>query len=273
MRATALAAILLGLAAQAAATPPGGGRVLQAVHASGAIKLDGRLDDPVWPRGARGGGLPAARSRRGQSPRARRPSSASPTTTTRSTSAAACGTASPRRIVRQLSRRDASVEADRFVVYLDPHHDHRTGAQFAVIGGRRPARRAHLQRQLRRLDVGRGVGVGGRARRGRLDGRDAHPASRSCASHAPTGTRGASTSQRIIQRRNEADWLQLVPKNEIGPGVADGAPRGDRRASTPPSTLELLPYVTARAEFIAPKRAGIALQRRLALLAAAPGST
>ena len=35
-------------------------------------------------------------------------------------------------IVRQLSRRDVAVEADAFVVYLDPHHDHLTGAQFGV---------------------------------------------------------------------------------------------------------------------------------------------
>ena len=33
---------------------------------------------------------------------------------------------------RTSERRDQRFEADAFVVYLDPHHDHLTGAQFGV---------------------------------------------------------------------------------------------------------------------------------------------
>src|SRR6185436_10919551 len=36
------------------------------------------------------------------------------------------------RIARQLARRDQDAEADSFVVMLDPHHDHLTGASFSV---------------------------------------------------------------------------------------------------------------------------------------------
>ncbi len=35
-------------------------------------------------------------------------------------------------ISRQLSRRDATAEADSFALFLDPHHDHRTGVVLEV---------------------------------------------------------------------------------------------------------------------------------------------
>src|SRR5690349_19890080 len=38
----------------------------------------------------------------------------------------------PRNIVARLSRRDTSADADRFTIYLDAYHDHRTGALFEV---------------------------------------------------------------------------------------------------------------------------------------------
>ena len=38
----------------------------------------------------------------------------------------------PSRIARQLSRRDLDAEADSFTLFLDPHHDHLTGAAFTV---------------------------------------------------------------------------------------------------------------------------------------------
>jgi hypothetical protein len=34
----------------------------------------------------------------------------------------------PVRIARQLARRDPDAEADAFALFLDPHHDHLTGA-------------------------------------------------------------------------------------------------------------------------------------------------
>ena len=71
--------------------------------------------------------------------------------------------------------------------------------------------------------------------------------------------------QRVIQRRNEADWLQLVRKNESGLASRMAHLEGIAGIN-PPTTLELLPYVTAREEFVAPAPAGIAVQRRLAFL-------
>ena len=61
--------------------------------------------------------------------------------------------------------------------------------------------------------------------------------------------------QRVIQRRNESDWLQLVRKNEAGL-ASRMAHLEDIAGITPPGTLELMPYVTSRAEFIEPPVAG-----------------
>ena len=69
----------------------------------------------------------------------------------------------PAAIVRQLSRRDVAVEADA-LVYLDPHHDHLTGAQFGVsaAGVQRDAliyndRTRHMSRSTRRPRASRGI--------------------------------------------------------------------------------------------------------------------
>ena len=43
-----------------------------------------------------------------------------------------CTTAIRSRIARQLARRDQDAEADAFSLFLDPHHDHVTGAAFWV---------------------------------------------------------------------------------------------------------------------------------------------
>ena len=78
--------------------------------------------------------------------------------------------------------------------------------------------------------------------------------------------------QRVIQRRNESDWLQLVRKNESGLASRMAHLEGIAGINPPP-TLELLPYVTARERVHRAGAAGIAVQRRLALLRRRPAST
>ena len=169
----------------------------------------------------------------------------------------------PAAIVRQLSRRDASVEADAFVVYLDPHHDHLTGAQFAVSAA--GVQRDALIYNDSFLDSTwdavweSAVAVGP----GRLDGRDAHPA---LAAALPEGGPPHVGHQRAADHP-AAQRVGLAAARAAR--TSRGWPRGWRtsrasRASGPPTTLEWLPYVTSRAEFIAPAAAGLALQRRLA---------
>ena len=75
--------------------------------------------------------------------------------------------------------------------------------------------------------------------------------SRNCASPRPIVTRGASTSSASSSAGTNPAWLQLVRKNESG--LASKMARLEGIAGIdPPTTLELLPYVTAREEFVAP---------------------
>ena len=138
----------------------------------------------------------------------------------------------------------------RSLVFLDPHNDRLTGAQFGVSAA--GVQRDALIYNDNFLDatwdavwasavVG---GPGGWFVEMRI------PLSQLRFPKADRYTWGINV-QRIIQRRNESAWLQLVRKNESG--LASRMARLEGIAGIdPPTTLELLPYVTAREEFIAP---------------------
>ena len=160
----------------------------------------------------------------------------------------------PAAIVRQLSRRDAPVEADAFLVYLDPHHDGLTGAQFAVSAA--GVQRDALIYNDNFLDTtwdavwesATGVGPDGWTAEMRI------PLSQLRFPKLDRYTWGINV-QRVIQRRNESAWLQLVKKTESGLASRMALLEGIAGID-PPSTLEWLPYVTSRVEFIEPKPAG-----------------
>jgi hypothetical protein len=160
----------------------------------------------------------------------------------------------PSAIVRQLSRRDVAVEADAFVVYLDPHHDHLTGAQFGVsaAGVQRDALICNDQFLDATWDAVWASAVSVDERGWVAEMRI--PLSQLRFPKADRYTWGINV-QRVIQRRNESGWLQLVRKNEAGL-ASRLAELEDIAGIAPPGTLELMPYVTARAEYIAPPVAG-----------------
>ena len=147
-----------------------------------------------------------------------------------------------------------AVEADAFVVYLDPHHDHLTGAQFGVsaAGVQRDALIYNDQFLDATWDAVWASAVSvdeqGWVAEMRI------PLSQLRFPKADRYTWGINV-QRVIQRRNESDWLQLVRKNEAGL-ASRMAELEDIAGIAPPGTLELMPYVTARAEFIEPPVAG-----------------
>ena len=104
---------------------------VQAVRATTSVAIDGRLDDEVWLR------APAASQFTQRDPDEGKP--VSELTELRiafDDLALYVGVRlydrEPSRIARQLSRRDSDAEADSFTLYLDPHHDHLTGAAFSV---------------------------------------------------------------------------------------------------------------------------------------------
>ena len=105
--------------------------VVRSVRATAPIVVDGLLNDEAWLR------APAATSFTQKDPEEGKP--VSEATELRIAYdqdalyvAARMHDREPARIARQLSRRDQNAEADMFAVYLDPHHDHVTGAAFAV---------------------------------------------------------------------------------------------------------------------------------------------
>src|SRR6185436_4493467 len=103
--------------------------VVQAVRATAAIVVDGQLNDEVWLR------APAATAFTQREPDEGKPATEETELRIAYDDAALYVGArlkdrEPRRIARQLARRDQDAEADSFVVMLDPHHDHLTGASF-----------------------------------------------------------------------------------------------------------------------------------------------
>ncbi len=234
------------LAQPAPLTPP---REVQAVRAATPPTIDGRLDDRVWTEAQPASGFLQRDPSEGQA-------AIDDTEVRVAYDDAAVYVAArlfdrqPGAIVRQLSRRDASVDADAFVLYLDPHHDLLTGAQFAVSAA--GVQRDALIYNDNFLDStwdavwesAVSVDEGGWNVEMRI------PLSQLRFPRAERYTWGINV-QRIVQRRNESDWLQLVPKNVSG--LASRMARLEGIGGIhPPPTLAFLPYATSRGEFVAP---------------------
>src|SRR5687768_7206219 len=157
----------------------------------------------------------------------------------------------PDLIARRLARRDNSADADLLSIYLDPMHDHLTGAVFRVSA-------SNVQQDATLYndswsdgswdavwDSAVTVDEGGwsvemsiRLSQLRFRFGDQH-------------TCGMNV-QRYIRRKNENDWLLMVPKNDTG--LASKMPHlTGLDGIRPKRTFELLPYTAARTEFIAPR--------------------
>jgi len=234
-------------------TQPAPTREVTAVKAASPPHVDGRLDDSVWQE------TPPASGFLQRDPEEGEP--ASEETRVRFAYdnnafyvAAELRDRDPRAIIRQLSRRDAEVEGDIFAVYLDPHHDGLTGAVFAVSAA--GVQRDALIYNDSFLDYSWdavwesavAVDDGGWTVEIRI------PMAQLRFPKAERHTWGVNV-ERVIKRRNESDWLQLVPKNESGLASRMAVLEGIAGLE-PPVTLQWMPYVTSRAEFIAPPRAG-----------------
>ena len=160
----------------------------------------------------------------------------------------------PARIARQLARRDQEAQADTFTIFLDPHHDHLTGAYFSVSAAG-VQRDSTIHNDTWTDDSWDAVWSSAV----QLDdhGWTAEmriPYSQLRFSHAEHHTFGIN-AMRFIQRKKEEAWLVFVPKTESGMASRMGHLDGLDGVS-PHRTLELLPYVVARSEFIAPPSSG-----------------
>jgi hypothetical protein len=222
--------------------------VFRAVRASTPIAVDGRLDEAAWQEAPAAGDF-----------RQRDPNQGDPATEATEIRilfddhalyiGARLHDREPAKIARQLSRRDVVAEADRFSVFLDPHHDHLTGVELQVSA-------AGVQRDSVLYDdnfeddtwdavwdSAVSLDEGGWTVEMRV------PFSQ-LRFPAAAHTWGLN-ARRNVHRKQEESWLELVPKNESG--LASRMAHLEGIAGiTPGRHLELLPYASARAEYIAP---------------------
>src|SRR5688572_4112955 len=119
------------VSAEQQGSPHGAVPVVQTIRATTGIVVDGQLNDEVWRR------TPAATEFTQREPDEGKPATEATELRIAYDDAALYVAAwlkdqEPGRIATQLARRDQDAEADSFTVVLDPHHDHLTGASFAV---------------------------------------------------------------------------------------------------------------------------------------------
>jgi len=226
---------------------------VHATRATSAIVVDGRLDEEVWLR------TPPSTEFIQRDPDEGKPvSERTELRVAYDASALYVGARlydrEPTKIARQLSRRDREPEADAFVLYLDPHHDHLTGAVFGVsaAGVQSDATIYNDSWQDDSWDAVWQSAV-------RIDEQGwtvemRIPFSQLRFSAGDRLTFGIN-ALRYIQRKKERAWLVHVPKTESGLASRFGHLEGLAGIS-PQHTVELLPYAVSRAEFVAPPSAG-----------------
>ena len=224
--------------------------VVHSVRATAPILVDGLLNDEVWLR------APAVTSFTQRDPEEGKPvSEATEMRIAYDDNALYVGARmhdrEPARIARQLARRDQNAEADSFSVFLDPHHDHVTGAAFAVsaAGVQRDATiyndsstddswDAVWESAVKIDDTGWSAEI-------RI------PYSQLRFSRSAQHTFGLN-AMRYIQRKKEEAWMVHVPKTENGLASRMGHLDGLDGVS-PHRTVEFMPYVVSRAEYVEPE--------------------
>jgi hypothetical protein len=220
-----------------------------AVRTSTAPLLDGRIDDAAWTA------APAVSGFRQRDPKEGEP--ASEATELRLAYddqalyvALRLEDHEARKIVRRLSRRDAAADADLVRIYLDPNHDHRSGAYFEVsaAGVQGDAVIYNDSWDDRSWDAvwESAVSVDERGWSAELK----IPFSQL---RFPVSERQVwgLNAVRVIRRKNEEDWLELVPKNENGLASRMAHVEG-LTGIQPRRHLALVPYALGRSEFVAP---------------------
>ena len=235
------------------ADPHGAVPSVQAVRVANPPRIDGRLDDQAWSAAVPATGFLQRDPDEGQ-PASERTELRVVFDDVAIYVGARLFDREPRRIGRRLSRRDADADADRFTIYLDPRHDHLTGAEFQVSAAGSLADAIIYNDSWTDnswdavWDAAVSIDEEGWTVEMRI------PLSQLRFSAADRDVWGLNAS-RFIQRKNESDWLALVPKKESG--LASRMAHLTGMAGLQPARrVELLPYTVARGEFIAPSSLG-----------------
>ncbi|HSL23807.1 MAG TPA: DUF5916 domain-containing protein [Vicinamibacterales bacterium] len=250
----AVAVLLVAWSVEAQSRQPHGAvPIVTAVRAAGPVSVDGRLDEAVW-----GTAAPASGFRQRDPDEGKLPTERTELRVAFDDDAIYVGARlfdrEPLKVVRRLSRRDESADADTFTVYLDPRLDHLTGARFTVSAGGALADAIIYNDSWTDSswdavwEAAVSVDDNGWTAEMRI------PLSQLRFTTANTEAWGIN-AERFIQRRNESDWLELVPKKESGLASRMAHLVGVRGID-PPRHLEVMPYASGRAEFIEPSGPG-----------------
>ena len=210
------------------------------------MSVDGRLDDPIWRHVERSSGFAQRDPIEGAAP-----TESTVVFVAYDDAALYVGArmydAHPDSIVALLGRRDAGVHADQFLFYVDPYHDRRSGFYFGLNAGGTffdgvlsnddwddDSWDGVWDGQVSRDSLGWTVEM-------RI------PYSQIRFNRAEVYTWGVNF-RRLIARKNEVDYYAPRPKNSSG-FVSRFADLVGIERIVPPPRLEVLPYVTSRAEF------------------------
>ena len=225
--------------------PPHAVAEVRAVRVAQAIAVDGTLEEPVWRQAISVSHLTQSDPIEGA-----QPSESTVVYVAYDDAAlyvaARLYDAHPESIVARLGRRDAELNADRFIVYVDSYHDRRSGFYFGVN-----AAGAVSDGTLYNDDWDDNSWDGVWEGKAHIDGlgwtvemRIPYSQLRfRAAEHRVWGI----NFRREIARRNEIDYLVVRPKNASG-FVSRFADLAGIDGITPPRRLEMLPYATSKVE-------------------------
>ena len=249
MTLAALALIVLAAAPPSAAsdtvdsTPP----PVRAARLTGPVTVDGVLDEPIWQTAE-----PASRFLQRDPVEGVAPSQRSEVRIAYDDDAIYVGArlwdTAPDSILKRLSRRDVSIPADRFSIYLDPYHDRRSGYYF-LINAAGTLFDGTVSNDGWEDGSWDGVWEG----KAHVDDKGWTAEMRipysqlrfQSASHLEWGV----NFRRVIQRHNEEDFLVYQPKN--GSGFVSRFPVISGMDDVHPGrSIELRPYVTTKAEYL-----------------------
>ena len=225
------------------------GQEVRAVRTTQPITIDGRLDDPIWQTAQRVSGFKQRDPNEGAEP-----SESTVVWVAYDDAGLYVGARMydrhPDSVVARLSRRDVDATSDRFNVFVDPYHDRRSGFYFGISAAGTLFDGTLLNDDWND-DSWDGVWEG-------KVGRDSLgwtaelriPYSQLRFLKRPQQVWGIDLG-RDIARRNEHDYLVYTPKNGSG-FVSRFVDLVGIDAITPPGRIEVLPYVTSKAEFSRP---------------------
>jgi hypothetical protein len=241
--------LILLATAPAGAVPdsvPGSPRPVTAVRAEAPISVDGYLTEPVW-----GNGHAATWFRQRDPVEGAEPSQRTEVRMAYDDEALYVGArlhdTAPDSIISRLSRRDVSIPADRFAIYLDPYYDRRSGYYFLVNAagtqfdgtlsndGWEDASWDGVWESKARVDS---LGWA-------LEMRIPYSQLRFQKSER---YRWGINFRRVIQRHSEEDFLVYQPKKESGFVSRFPVVNGIENIQ-PGRAIEVLPYVTQKAEY------------------------